>query len=229
MLEDAIAGWDGEQVVTHYDLPTETWMFVCMHSTRLGPAAGGTRMRTYRSPQEALEDGLRLAAGMTRKMAVAGLRAGGGKAVLAVPEIPAGERRRRVIGRYAEMVASLGGSFITGADMNTSDADMDLIRARCPYAFGTSVAAGGTGSTGPSTAAGVRYGIRAALAHVDGSPEPAGKTVLVQGLGSVGEALAAMLAEDGAELLVSDVVTERAVAIAERHGGRVVPPEAVVS
>ena len=222
-----IARWDGEQVVVHYDMPTGTWMFVCMHSTRLGPAAGGTRMRVYGSPHEALEDGLRLAAGMTRKNAVAGLPLGGGKAVLAVSELPDARRRRQAIERYAEMVASLGGSFVTGPDMNTSDADMDMIRARCPYAYGTSLAAGGSGSSGPSTAVGVFHGIRAALAHVFGAPELAGRTVLVQGVGGVGATLAELLARDGATLLVSDVARDRAVHVAERHGGRVVSAEDV--
>ena len=50
---------------------------------------GGTQAEDVRRARgDALEDGLRLAAGMTRKLAVLGLPCGGGKAVLAVPEIP---------------------------------------------------------------------------------------------------------------------------------------------
>ena len=120
MFEELLRRWDGEHAVARYDASSGTWMLVCIHSTQLGPAMGGTRMKTYSEPAEALEDGLRLAGGMTRKLAVLGLPCGGGKAVLAVPSIPAGDERRRVLERYAELVDSLGGTFVTGPDMNTA-------------------------------------------------------------------------------------------------------------
>jgi glutamate dehydrogenase/leucine dehydrogenase len=44
-LEQVIQAWDGEEVVVRFDAPSGTWMFVCIHSRRLGPAAGGTRMK----------------------------------------------------------------------------------------------------------------------------------------------------------------------------------------
>ena len=130
MFEELLRRWDGEHAVARYDESTGTWMLVCIHSTYLGPAMGGTRMKTYGEPAEALEDGLRLAAGMTRKLAVLGLPCGGGKAVLAVPSVPTGDERRRVLERYAELVDSLGGTFVTGPDVNTGEADMDVIGAR---------------------------------------------------------------------------------------------------
>jgi leucine dehydrogenase len=85
ILEDLIAGWDGEETVIRFDRPTGTWMFICVHSTVLGPAGGGTRMATYPAPADGLADAMRLSAAMTRKMAVLGTPFGGGKAVLAVP------------------------------------------------------------------------------------------------------------------------------------------------
>ena len=91
MFEELLRRWDGEHAVARYDEVDRIWMLVCIHSTHLGPAMGGTRMKTYGEPAEALEDGLRLAAGMTRKLAVLGLPCGGGKAVLAVPSLPTGE------------------------------------------------------------------------------------------------------------------------------------------
>ena len=90
MFEEVLQAWDGEEVVVRFDDASETWMFVCVHSTVLGPAAGGTRMKVYALPSDALRDGLRLSTAMTSKMAMAGVPLGGGKAVLAVPEIPAG-------------------------------------------------------------------------------------------------------------------------------------------
>src|SRR5262245_10444527 len=120
-------------------------MLVCLHSTRLGPAMGGTRLKSYPAPEDALRDGLRLAAGMTRKLAVLGLPCGGGKAVLAVPAIPDGDERRRLFERYAELVESLGGTFVTGPDVNTGEADMDVIGERTQHVFCRSSANGGSG------------------------------------------------------------------------------------
>ena len=111
-------------------------MFVCIHSRRLGPAGGGTRMKVYESPADALRDGTRLAAGMTAKFAVAGLPFGGGKAVLAVPRLPDGEERRELLHRYGALVCSLGGNYLTGCDMNTTPADLDVIAEVCPHVFG---------------------------------------------------------------------------------------------
>ena len=190
MLEDLIAGWDGEETVIRFDRPAGTWMFICVHSTVLGPAAGGMRMATYPAPADGLANAMRLSAAMTRKMAVLGAPFGGGKAVLAVPEIPAGEQRRSLLRRYGDMVASLGGTYRTAADMNTSAADMDVVAERCQYVYGRSQEQGGAGDSGWGTARGVFHGIRASLGQVFGSEDVAGRTVLVQGVGSVGAELA---------------------------------------
>lgn len=227
-LERLLSTWDGEQVVMRHDAPSESWIFVCMHSRRLGPATGGTRMKTYESPADAMRDGMRLAAGMTAKFAVSGFAFGGGKAVIAVPELPRDAARAELFRRYGELVASLGGRFWTGADMNTGPADLDVMSETCPYVFGRSPEHGGSGEPGPTTARGVFHGIRASLEHALGSPELAGRTVLVQGVGSVGTRLAELLAEAGAEVLVSDVAAERAAEVAGRIGARVVPADEVL-
>ena len=221
MFEELISAWDGEHVVVRHDPESGAWMLVGIHSTRLGPAMGGTRLKSYASPAEALEDALRLAAGMTRKLAVVGLPCGGGKAVLAVPELPTGDGRRRLLERYGDLVDSLGGSFVTGPDMNTRDADMDVIGDRTPHVFCRSVARGGSGDPSVHTALGVFHGIRASLAHAVGSDDLAGRTVLVQGAGSVGAKLVRLLADAGATVLVTDVDEARARA----SGGTVVTAE----
>ena len=218
-LEQTIESWDGEQIAVRFDAPSGTWMFVCIHSRRLGPAGGGTRMKVYASPAEALRDGMRLAAGMTAKFAVAGLPFGGGKAVLAVTGLPEGGERRTLLQRYAELICSLGGNYLTGCDMNTTPADLDVIAETCPHVFGNS---SGSGEPGPFTARGVFHGIRASVAHVHGSPALEGRAVLVQGVGSVGARLAEALAGEGADVVVSDVDTARAEAVAARLGVRAV-------
>ncbi|MDQ5822098.1 MAG: valine dehydrogenase, partial [Actinomycetota bacterium] len=178
-IERLIEEWDGEQVVVRYDRPSDTWMFVCIHSTALGPAGGGTRMRVYATPADALADGMRLASAMTRKMAVVDVPRGGGKAVLAVPELPTGQERTELLRRYGELVQSLGGTYRTACDMNTTPADMDVISERCSFVYGRTKAAGGAGESGVGTARGVFHGIRATVAHVFESPSLEGRTVVI--------------------------------------------------
>jgi leucine dehydrogenase len=222
---ELLEGWDGEEVVVRFDRDLATWMFICVHSTRLGPACGGTRLKSYAEPAEALRDGLRLSGAMTAKNAVARLPLGGGKAVLAVPAGPQGDRRRELFLRYGDLVRSLGGTYVTACDMNTSERDMDVVGERCPYVFGRSVARGGSGSSAPATATGVFHGIRASVTHAFGSSDLGGRTVLVQGVGSVGRSLARQLGRAGARLLVSDVDPARAGEAAEALGAEIVGAE----
>jgi leucine dehydrogenase len=174
-------------------------------------------MRVYPAPADGLADAMRLSGAMTRKMAAAGLPRGGGKAVLAVPELPAGEPRRRLLRRYGELVASLGGSYRTAGDMNISPEDLDVVAETCPWVYGTT---SGGGNSGRGTARGGLHAIRATVEHLFGSPELAGLSVLVQGAGAVGALLARELADAGARVLVSDVDEARAAAT----GCETVPP-----
>jgi leucine dehydrogenase len=200
-----------------------------MHSTQLGPAAGGTRLKVYDTPAEGLRDAMRLSAGMTAKLAVADLGLGGGKAVLAVPEIPAGDERRALLGRYADMVESLGGGFITSSDVGTGETDMDLMAERTEHVFGRSQANGGAGDPGPFTAVGVFHGIKSSVARVFGSGDLSGRTVLVQGVGNVGRALAELVARDGARVLVADVDGKRADEVAALVGGSTVEADKAIA
>jgi leucine dehydrogenase len=216
MFEDLLRRWDGEEAVIHFDEPSGAWMFVCVHSTALGPAGGGTRMRVYEQPADGLADAMRLSQAMTVKMAVAGAERGGGKAVLAVPELPTGDARRKLLLRYGELVASLGGTYRTAGDMNIAPADLDIVKERCEWVYGTT---GAGGNSGRGTAIGVLHGIRAAVEHLFGSPDLNGRSVLVQGAGAVGQDLARFLEADGAAVLVSDIDETRAA----EAGGTVVP------
>jgi leucine dehydrogenase len=228
VLEQALPTWDGEEVVVRFDVPSETWMFVCVHSTVLGPASGGTRMKTYDRPKDALRDGLRLSSAMTRKNAVAGLPLGGGKAVLAVPEVPTGERRRALLLRYADVLESLHGTYWTACDMNTSPADMDVIGERCSSVFGRTEANGGSGTSAPATADGVFVGIRASLKHAFGSDDLSDRTVVVQGVGAVGAVLARRLADAGARTILTDVDEVRAKELATEIDADVVSPDEAI-
>jgi leucine dehydrogenase len=220
-FEGLLANWDGKHAVVCFDPESGAWLFVCVHSTARGPAGGGTRMRVYRAPADGLADAMRLSAAMTRKMAAADMPRGGGKGVLAVPELPAGEPRRRLLRRYGELVASLGGSYRTAGDMNVSPEDLDVVAETCPWVYGTTRRGG---NSGRGTARGGLHSIRATVEHLFGSPDLSGRSVLVQGAGSVGAVLARELAAAGARVLVSDVDEERASAT----GCETVPLERVV-
>lgn len=220
MFEELLQDWDGEEAVIRYDPESGAWMFVCIHSTALGPAGGGTRMRVYPTPADGLADAMRLSAAMTRKMAVAGMPRGGGKAVLAVPALPEGEARRRLLLRYGRLVSSLRGTYNTAGDMNITPADLDVVAETCEWVFGST---GHGGNSGRGTARGVLHGIRASVEHIFGSPDLDGRSVVVQGVGAVGHDLARALAGAGARVLVADVDEELAGRVAAEIGGGAIP------
>ncbi len=227
-MESLLREWDGETVIVRYDRPTGAWIFIAIHSTRLGLATGGTRMKSYPDMQAALQDALRLAAGMTYKFAVPGLPWGGGKAVIAIPPDFAPQSRPALLRRYGALVHQLGGLFSTGPDVGTSSADMDIIaETGAPYVFARTPAAGGAGSSGPFTALGVFAGIQVACEHLFGAASLKGRRVLVQGTGSVGGPLIEHLRAAGAEVVFSEVDEGAIRRFRDELGLEVVPAEAV--
>jgi leucine dehydrogenase len=197
--------WDGEEVVISFDRPAGAWMIIAVHSTRLGPGIGGTRMKSYPDLKTGFQDGLRLAAGMTYKWAAAGIDSGGAKGVIAVPPELDPNTRKELLRRYGAFIKRLKGLFLTGPDLGTSSEDMDIIaQTGAPYILGRTPAAGGAGDPGPFTALGVFCSIQAALERIYQTPALAGRRVLVQGVGSVGGALVKHLQTAGAEVLISD-------------------------
>jgi leucine dehydrogenase len=220
--------WDGEQIVRERDEETGAWIAIAIHSTRLGPAVGGTRMKPYLSPAEAEADARRLSAAMTLKMAASGMPWGGGKGVVAIPPGLTDEARHGLLRRYGRIVLSLGGRYRTAPDVGTSSQDMDVIaQTAAPYVFGCTEARGGSGPSGPATALGVHAAIRVACEEVFGSTSLAGRQVLVQGAGSVGGALIERLLRDGARVSFSDVAPGAVQRFRER-GVPFVEPEALI-
>jgi leucine dehydrogenase len=228
-IDDVLRNWDGELATVCHDERTGAWMFIAIHSTVLGPGAGGTRMKTYAEPADGLRDAMNLAEAMTFKMAATGLPMGGAKSVLAVPGPLSPEDRRHLLLRHGHNVELLKGSYRTGPDVNTSSEDMDVLSEQTSFAFGRSPARGGSGSSAPDTAVGCFHGIRASVAHVFGSDDLSGRRVLVQGVGAVGEPLVEMLVKAGADVVVSDVELARVEALYDRLGVEVVAPESVLT
>ncbi|HEU5369271.1 MAG TPA: Glu/Leu/Phe/Val dehydrogenase dimerization domain-containing protein [Ktedonobacterales bacterium] len=189
-----------------FDRPTGAWIIIAIHSTRRGPAGGGTRMKTYPTMEAALADALELARGMSYKFATADMTRGGGKAVIAVPPGLSSQARADLLRRYGALIAQLGGMFMTGPDVGTSSADMDIIaETGAPYVFGRTPAAGGAGDSGPATALGVLHAMRVVSEWLFDTPSLIGRRVLVQGAGSVGGRLLHLLRASNAEMLFSDV------------------------
>ncbi len=226
-LVDLIRDWDGIGVITRYDSPTKTWIFICLHDDSLGACTGGTRMKIYDTPAEGLRDAMRLAAGMTSKWAGIGMAAGGGKAVLATPRVFEGAERQGLLERYGALVETLGGSFHTGEDLGTSTEDMRFLGEITHFVHGFDPDTDEKIDPSPYTARGVLASIKAGLAHAFSSADPAGRTILIQGTGNVGRELARLLAGAGATLLLSDIDTDRAAGLARELGAKTVAPDAV--
>ncbi len=195
--------------------------FIAVHSTVLGPAFGGARVWSYGSEAEALTDALRLSEGMSYKNALAELGAGGGKSVFWARR-PFTDRDA-VFACFGDVVESLSGRYITAEDVGTSVSDMQVVRARTRFVAGLPAAEGKAGGDpSPWTALGVMSALEAALA-ADGQTVQ-GLTVAVQGLGSVGRKLCALLSGAGAKLIVADCVVGRAEQVADEFGATVCGP-----
>ncbi len=199
---------------------------IAVHSTVLGPGLGGLRMWPFESSEEALVDVLRLSHGMTYKAAAAGLNLGGGKAViLGDPKKDKSEALFRAFGRYVE---SLGGLYITAEDVGTDMEDMELILTETQWVTGVSPAHGGSGDPSTVTAFGVLQGMMAAAKERWGDRALAGRSVAIQGLGSVGFFLAKYLQEEGAKVFGADIDAERVALAVEEAGVEAVPTEDVL-
>lgn len=199
---------------------------IAVHSTTLGPGLGGVRMWPYENDDEALRDVLRLSRGMTYKAAAAGINLGGGKAVIiGDPKRDKSEALFRAFGRYID---SLGGLYITAEDVGTDVEDMEIILTETRWVTGVSPSHGGSGDPSPVTAHGVLQGIKAAVRQRFGEPELRGKSVAIQGLGSVGFHLAKYLHELGAKLFGADIDGEAVDWAVSELGLEAVPPEEIL-
>jgi leucine dehydrogenase len=198
--------FDGhELVIFGHDAPTGLRAIIAIHSTVLGPAAGGCRMWPYASTSEAAADVLRLSRGMSYKNAMAGLPFGGGKAVIIGDARTA--KTPELFAAFGRMVDSLRGRYVTAEDVGTTTADMAHVERVTKYVSGLGRAPGEAGGDpAPMTALGVFLGIRAAVKFRLGRADLAGLTVAVQGAGGVGYHLCGMLAAAGARLKVADVL-----------------------
>lgn len=210
---------DHEQVVFCHDKDTGLKAIIGIHNTVLGPSLGGTRMWDYKSEWEALNDVLRLSRGMTFKSAVTGLDLGGGKAVI-IGDAKT-QKTPELMRRFGKFVDSLSGKYITAEDVGMETSDMDTVRDVTSHVVGISESKGGSGNPSPVTAYGVFMGMKAAAKHKFGTDSLKGKKVLVQGIGHVGEALVGHITEEGGEVMISDINTEKLNAVKDKYNAEI--------
>jgi leucine dehydrogenase len=211
-----------------HDEPTGLRAIIAIHSTHLGPAAGGTRFWHYADDGDALTDALRLSRGMSFKNAMAGLPLGGGKAVILAPA----DRRKtpEQLAAFGLAIDRLGGQYVTAEDVGMSVNDMIEIARQTRFVAGLPVAGGAVGGDpGPHTSLGVFLGIKAAVRRALGKDSVAGLHIALQGAGSVATGVAMHAAAEGAKLTIADVDAARAQALATQVSGKVADPAEILA
>ena len=219
---------DHEMVQLVRDRASGLTAILALHSTHLGPGAGGTRFWHYGDPEDATRDALRLSRGMSYKNAMADLPMGGGKGV-----ILAGPDRRKtpaMLAAFGDAIEALGGRYVCAEDVGMTEADMVAISQRTQHVTGLPSADGAAagGDPGPFTATGIYLGIKAAVLHKSGKDSVAGLHVAVQGCGSVGGGVARHLAAAGARLTLADIDAARAARLAGELGAAHVPAATIM-
>ncbi len=221
-----LSDFDAHESVHLFDDPASGLRaIIALHSMALGPAAGGTRFWHYADDSAALTDALRLSRGMSYKNAMAGLPAGGGKAVILAPGNSS--KTPAMLTAFARAVESLGGQYITAQDVGMSEADMVALAPHTRHVAGLPGAGGG--DPGPATARGVHLAVKAAAHHALGTDSMRQVHVAIQGVGSVGSGLARLLAADGARLTIADVDTKRAAKLADELGATIVAADKITT
>lgn len=218
---------DHERVLFCRDAASGLHAIIAIHSTALGPAAGGCRQWSYASDEDALYDVLRLSRGMSYKNAMAGLRFGGGKAVILKSAEFNGNDA--LYERFGDFVNSLHGEYVTAEDVGMSVSIMETIARRTKYVSGLPKRDGRAGGDpSPKTSFGIFKGIEAAVKFKLQRDSLDGVTVAVQGVGNVGYYLCGYLAEAGARLVVADIDTARVQRAVDEFNATAVPLDKIL-
>jgi leucine dehydrogenase len=207
-----------KKVVFCSDPDTNLKAIIAIHDTTLGPAFGGVRMWAYRTEGEALGDVLRLAKSMTYKAAIAGLNLGGGYSVIIGDSRQ--DKTEALLRKFGRFVKNLNGEFIAAEDVGTNPRDMEYIKMETNHVTGAPENIGGSGDPSPITALGVLMGIKACTREMYGSDSLTGKSVIVQGIGHVGENLVRLLRDENVKVYASDINEERVIQISKKYGAQ---------
>ena len=218
-----------EQLCFFQDRGTGLKAITCIHNTVLGPSLGGTRFWNYSDEEEAVEDVLRLARGMTYKSSLAGLALGGGKSVIIgdASVLRKDPIRREAFWRaFGRFIEGLSGRYITAEDVGTTTQDMVYVNMETSHVVGLP---GRSGDPSPFTALGTYKSMMACCKHIYGDSSVSGKTVAIQGVGNVGYYLCKLLKDDGANIVISDVNAERIKTCVDEFGVKVVGVDEIYS
>ena len=207
-----------------HDEETGLRALIAIHSTALGPSAGGCRLWRYTDEAAMVRDGLRLSYGMSLKNAIAGLDLGGGKAVIWADQNLKSEALFKAFGRAVE---SLDGAYITAEDVGVSVDDMEIVASQTKHVAGTRSGEAAGNDPSPHTARGVYLGIKATCARVFGTDSLSDRHIAIQGIGSVGGKVAELVAAEGAQVSLTDINKDAAQALARTIGARLVDPDAI--
>src|SRR5438270_8261935 len=200
---------------------------IALHSTHLGPAAGGVRFWHYSRDDDALTDALRLSRGMSYKNAMAGLPLGGGKSVILADEIQT--KTTDLLHAFGKAVNGLAGRYVTAEDVGMNVADMVEIARSTNHVAGLPNSGGDVGGDpGPHTSLGVFLGIKAAVKRVLGKDNLSGLHVALQGAGSVATGVALHACAEGAKLSIADVDPAKAQKLADATGVKMVSADEVL-
>src|SRR5437868_9988958 len=200
---------------------------IAIHSTHLGPAAGGARFAHYARDDDALTDALRLSRGMSYKNAMAGLPLGGGKSVILADENQT--KTTDLLHAFGKAVNGLAGRYVTAEDVGMNVADMVEIARSTNHVAGLPNSGSDVGGDpGPHTSLGVFLGIKAAVKRALGKDSVSGLHIAVQGAGSVAGGVARHAAAEGARLSIADVDAGRAEALAAETGAAVVTTDDIL-
>ena len=219
---------DHETVQFVTDPKTGLKAIIAVHSTHLGPAAGGARFWHYAADEEALTDALRLSRGMSYKNAMAGLALGGGKSVLLANADRA--KSPDLLHAFGRAVDQLGGRYVTAEDVGMSVADMIEVHRCTKFVAGLPTEGGEVGGDpGPHTSLGVFLGLKAAVKRALGKDSVAGLHIALQGAGSVASGVALHAAAEGARLSIADVDQAKAQALAAKVDGTAVSADDILT
>lgn len=207
--KEARAQWGGEELITIHDHETESWIIIAIHTLRNGRAAGGLRMKKYNTLDEAITDVLNLSEAMTYKFAMCNMGWGGAKAVIYLTRELAQTERVQLLMRFGDVLKTLKGRYYVGPDVGTTSEDMNIVYTTGkPYVFSRTVSAGGAGSSAVPTAFGVYAGIKTTCKFIFGTDQLAGRTIFIQGLGSVGLYLQKLLLRENASIRYTETNQE---------------------
>ena len=172
------------------------------------PSFGATRYWKYKSELEALIDSLQLSKNMSYKSALAGLKYGGAKAVIIDSRR---NNKKKLLKSYIGKVNSLGGTFITGADVGIDDKDLEILDSKSNFIVGKN------SDPVKFTSLGLFFSIQTCLKQLFGDGNLEGKSFAIQGVGKTGTGILKLIYSFASKVYVSDLDAVRLKTVKKKY------------